>query len=303
MKSGCASARRARLGRETGFSLIEVLLAAVVLAIFTLLMLRLFDATRVTSVFWGQRMDAETQARIVLDRLAQDFARMIRRPDVDVAIGRAAGNDRIRFFSQVEGFSDAVSPSEARGISVVEYRINEDGKLERGARALPFAGLVFSPPPDTSSEDVPVRLLDGPDNLVPAVNQGASGSNFDVLGDQVLRFELGYILKKNLAANPPRPAPELAAELPPGTQVDEIAAIFVGIVTLDQRARVLLNEAQLGAMRDAFRDYTQADAAARRDILAVWSRVLQDGALLQIPGMPQPSAQAARVYQRVFPLP
>jgi hypothetical protein len=111
-----------------------------------------------------KHLDTDTQARIVLDRMALDFGQMVKRTDVDYYIkqranynghgnghgcgrGRNAdkGSDQIAFFSEVSGYYPA---SYGSPISLVAYRVNEAnnsgdryGRLERMAKGLLWNGV------------------------------------------------------------------------------------------------------------------------------------------------------------------
>ncbi|MFQ3670539.1 MAG: hypothetical protein SNJ84_03685 [Verrucomicrobiia bacterium] len=274
--------------------MIEVLLSVTVLMILTLFLTLVFNAMQATSSFWGRRIDAETQARRVLDRLGDDVARMVFRPDVDLALTLAPGDDAMRFFSQVEGHAAAGASGPSRGISVVEYRTNVKGQLERGARSLQFDQLVFAPLDREPSPDFPVALVDGPTNSVPPLEN----TYFDLLGDQILRFEIGFLLAGGASGQLPR----LAAQLPAETKTKDILAVIVAVATLDTSARVPLSAEKIAALAAALPDYTEAHANAGQDILAVWSSILRNGDLTAIPGIPKTSAQSVRVFQRYYSL-
>ena len=91
-------------------------------------------------------MDADSQARQLLDRMAVDFAQMVKRDDVDffakghrdtkVRGRRDAVNDQIGFYSGVSGYQPSRSTSGQHSpISLVAYRINSQNKLERMGKA------------------------------------------------------------------------------------------------------------------------------------------------------------------------
>ena len=99
-------------------------------------------------------MDADSQARQVLDRMAIDFDQMVKRTDVDYyRQGTSApnstrpinGNDQIAFYSAVPGYypsTGAQSP-----VSLVAYRVNSNqtspsfNKLERLGKGLVWNGV------------------------------------------------------------------------------------------------------------------------------------------------------------------
>jgi hypothetical protein len=274
----------------------------VVLTIFVFLLARLLDGTRSASVHWNQRMDAESQARLVMDRLALDLAAMPLRPDLDYVFDKKNGDDALSFYAQAKGYQDGLPDSEVpRGVSVLGFRMSANASLERGARALPWDGVIFAPVERAGAVE-PVSLIPSPLNTLPPLDSNPAQSNFEVLGDQVLRFELGFLLKPNPAGTPPRAQAKLAASLPPDVRIGDIEALIVAIVTLDHRARALLTPEQIREISDLFKDYSDSDAAGGRDVAWAWNAVLEDPATFQLNGIPLPGVQTVRVYQRYFPL-
>src|SRR5215831_2560267 len=105
------------------FTLVEVLVSIVVVVIIvfmgTQLMLNTTSITRTSHKY----IDTDTQARVVFDRMALDFAQMFKRTDLDYYIKQRAaynghgnghgwgrgkngdkGSDQIAFFSAVPGY-------------------------------------------------------------------------------------------------------------------------------------------------------------------------------------------------------
>src|SRR5437762_1988983 len=107
-----------------GFTLIEIMVAVAVLVILILFVVQLTNSATAITRIGTKHMDADTQARTVLDRLGFDISRMIRRNDLDYYIKGAAaytghgnghgwgqrlqggqqGSDQIAFFGQVPGY-------------------------------------------------------------------------------------------------------------------------------------------------------------------------------------------------------
>src|SRR6185369_16219284 len=113
-----------------------------------------------------KRMDADSQAREVLDRMAIDLAQMVKRSDIDYylkapgtasdcgACGTQPGNDQAAFYSTVAGYYPTV-PAPPPGytdkspVSLLSYRINSDNtsasynRMQRMGKGLTWNG--FSP--------------------------------------------------------------------------------------------------------------------------------------------------------------
>ena len=68
--------------RLSGFTLAEILVTMGVLVLLVLLFTQLLNSAATITTVGHKRMDADSQARQVLDRMAIDFAQMVKRTDV-----------------------------------------------------------------------------------------------------------------------------------------------------------------------------------------------------------------------------
>src|ERR1700719_2279108 len=109
-----------------GFTLVELMVTMAILAGLVWFVTSLVNSAATITTLGNKRMDADTQARQLLDRMAVDFAQMVKRDDVDYYLKSSAkpqnGNDQIAFYSAVSGYypsSGSQSP-----VSLVGYRIN-----------------------------------------------------------------------------------------------------------------------------------------------------------------------------------
>ena len=158
----------ARIRRgAAGFTLAELLVSIVVLVIIVFMASQLMtNATAITRT-GNKHFDTDTAARVVLDRMAVDFAQMVKRTDVDYYIkqpnkynghgnghgcGRGRNNDKgsdqMAFYSQVTGYYPSATAAEQSPLSLVAYRVNETnnsgdryGRLERMAKGLRWNGV------------------------------------------------------------------------------------------------------------------------------------------------------------------
>src|SRR5712675_1514897 len=73
-----------------GFTLAELLVSVGVLAVLVLLFTLLLKSTASITTLGHKQMDADSQARQLLDRMAIDFAQMVRRSDVDYYVKSSA---------------------------------------------------------------------------------------------------------------------------------------------------------------------------------------------------------------------
>src|SRR5438552_2149721 len=132
---------------SAAFSLVEIMVAVAVLVILTVLVAQLTNSATAITRVGTKHIDADTQARAVLDRIGLDIAQMIKRTDVDYYIKQPTGynghgnghgyghrldtgqqgSDQLAFFTLVPGYYPAGYTSGQQGpISLVAYRVNSD---------------------------------------------------------------------------------------------------------------------------------------------------------------------------------
>lgn len=326
--SGCGARRVPSPARRTtaraGFTLVELLVSALVLAIIILLVGELFSSAALVTGIKKKHMDADAQARAVFDRMAIDFGQMVRRPDVDYFLKDAlnpqkgsggGGNDQLAFFSQVPGYTQAAGTR--RTVSVVGYRINANSanpfylKLQRYGNGLLWSGssalVTFSSTPATSGSGAIVV------NWPAATDASTDDGRYELAGAQVFRMEYFYVLKGQTLADGTL-LPPLLSDIPwdtrnPGPNhtavngLSDVAAIAVVIAVIDPRSRVLVTDAQLTALAKELPDFstTGSDGSAAKpgDLEAQWKQAIEKSAS----GISRTAASTIRVYQRRFYLP
>src|ERR1700745_2724348 len=125
--------------RHEGFTITELLVSMFVLVIIVFIVAQLMTSATAITRPGGKHISTDTQARVVLDRIALDFAQMLKRTDVDYYVkgpvnyqghnghgwGRRIGtgqqgSDQIAFFTQVPGYYPASGVSSP--ILLVGYR-------------------------------------------------------------------------------------------------------------------------------------------------------------------------------------
>jgi hypothetical protein len=231
----------------SAFTLAELLVTIAVLALLVFFASQLLKSAAAITTIAHKRMDIDAQSRQLLDRMAIDFAQMVKRSDVDYYLKSSAtpppagvrtvvqpgqttpfpGNDIIAFYSAVPGYypsSGAQSP-----VSLVAYRVNQNTtpgnaaylRLERMGKGLVWNAVsttdtpvLFMPIPIASPiptpELPPVMPSPSPTPAWPEVaSSTTSWSGSEVIGPQVFRFEYYYLLKSqtNPAAATPTPTP------------------------------------------------------------------------------------------------
>src|SRR6266513_3710405 len=148
--------------RHAAFTLVELLVSVLVVTLVVLMVAQLMNNASAITGTGHKHVSTDTQARAVLDRMALDFAQMLKRTDVDYYLKQRAnysghgnghgwgqghngdqGSDQFAFFSQVPGYYPSDSaPRQQSPISLVAYRVNENSSklayamLERMAKGL-----------------------------------------------------------------------------------------------------------------------------------------------------------------------
>src|SRR6266542_2466176 len=221
--------------RVSAFTLAELVVTVGVLVVLVFLATQLLKSAATVTTFGHKQMDADSQTRQVLDRMAIDFAQMVKRSDVDYYLKSSAtppptgvrnllqpGNDKIAFYSTVPGYYPSTGSQSP--VSLVAYRVNSDptspsyNKLERMGKGLVWNAVsttqtpvVFMPIPLASPIPTP-ELPAVPPNPLPCPAwpeiacpltppppcpqpNCSSWSDSEVIGPQVFRFEYYYLLK------------------------------------------------------------------------------------------------------------
>lgn len=318
-----AAAFAIRKGPSPGFTLVELLAAMTVLVLILLMVTQLFDgATRATTQSY-RTVDLATEARLTLDRLADDFARMVRRSDIDYKFDKKPGNDAIAFYAEASGYTGS-STGPLRTLAALDYRIHEgtasgdallNFKLERGARATAYTDMTFSdpPPPYTPGSQTYVAGFP-PFNTLPLIAAG----DYTVLANQVFRLEFCYLLKNGRFSKTPNPPSDTvnaggADFRPDPGGFKQVAAFVIAIGMLDARNRVLLGDPKsssydasfgklVAALPDVDPDPTDPNSSSR-DILTVWQpAVLKIAARTDtsLASLPRPVTSNIHVFQRYY---
>ncbi len=295
------------------FTIVEMLIAITVLAFIVLFVSRLVDSAAIITTQGHKRMDADSQGRQVLDRMAVDFDQMLKRTDVSYFIkagttGAAMiGNDRMAFFSAVPGNLASTQSSYQSNVGVVAYRVNADAtansynRMERMGKGLNLSGAY-------SGAITPLVFLDNavtPTTTIAsiwpaAISATATDSDYEMIGSQVFRLEY-YFLLKSINGNPildvnGNPTTLLST----GSQwtntnaflVKDVAAIVVAIAAIDPKSRAILTNAQITTLIGRLPDYA---AGVPGQLLSAWQTGLNSST-----DMPRPAIQNVRLYERYF---
>jgi prepilin-type N-terminal cleavage/methylation domain-containing protein len=306
-------ARRDLRAHQHAFTLVEMLVSIAVLTLFVLIMAQLLNSEATITTVGNKRMDADTQGRSVLDRMAVDFGQMVKRSDVDYYLKssqtavpdcttctpQTGGNDQIAFFSSVSGYYP--TPSYQSPVSLVAYRVNSGqtnssyNKLERMGKGLIWNGV--------SSSYMPILFLDSataPTTTIAnkwpaAVSTSISDVDYEVAGPQVFRFEYYYLLTDGtFAIKPWLTGHSNVAGL------RDVAAIVADIAVIDPKSKVLLTDAQIARLNGAggqapvLVGYSAGMTAGQ--LLTQWRAALDANTI----GLSRPAVSGIRLYERYF---
>jgi hypothetical protein len=264
---------------KAAFTLAELLVSVGVLVLLVLLATQLLNSAATITTLGHKQMDADSQARQVLDRMAIDFAQLVKRSDLDFLAkgtvapnsvgGAMAGNDQITFYSTVPGYypsSGYQSP-----VSLVGYRINFQNRMERMGKGLVWNGV--------SSTDTPVVFMPLTISATwPSVNTPAS--DYEVIGPQIFRFEYCYLgTDGTLSITPP--------------SISSMAAIIADIAVIDPKSKVLLANTQITSLAGQLVDYGPGMTPAQ--LRTQWQNTLNTN-----PTLPRPAVSGIRLYERFF---
>ena len=290
-----------------GFTLAELLVSVFVLVLLVFLFTQLLNSAATVTILGNKRMDADSQARQVFDRMAIDFAQMVKRTDVDYYIKTTLNdeqrmlsqNDRMAFYSNVPGYypsSGAQSP-----LSLVAYRVNSDStsssynKLERLGKGLVWNGSPASTPlvflPQTIGGTWPAAVsssLADPDG------------NYEVIGPDVFRFEYAYLLGPLLNITPCTGTYPNCLNAWRG-----VTAIVVDIAVIDPRSKVLLTPDQIAKLNtqgslvtNTFLPDVRSDDNVPGKTINKWQVTINN--LFTNTSWPRPAISGIRVYERYF---
>ncbi|MEI6337849.1 MAG: prepilin-type N-terminal cleavage/methylation domain-containing protein, partial [Verrucomicrobiota bacterium] len=291
-------------GRVTrdGFTVLELLVSMAVLTLLLLLVMQLINSTSILTGNSNKRMAADSQARLLLDRMAQDFGKIVKRTDVDYFFQTNAGNDQMAFYSETTGYypSGVTGNTPKSGVSLVGYRVNSNFQLERLSKSLVWNGVTGSTTGAGGLTTSDIAMVFLPKTLTASWPKIADGSddNYQVIADQVFRLEFQFLLKSYTDPTGGT-QPATLSLVPWDTRrshtapngLGDVSAIVVTLALLDTTSRKVVQASQYPGMISAL-----PDAGGTTSALQAWT----DSGYLTASNIPPQAAAQIRLYQRYF---
>lgn len=269
------------------FSLIELITAAVVFVILGLIIAQLLSsATKLTGLS-NKKQEADVQARLVFSRMALDFAKMVRRPDVEYFLQRQPGNDRMAFLSEVTGYyPSAASPG---ALSVVAYRLGENTTefkgLERLSKGLSWIGDATGESPAIFHQDIGM--------IAPAAVGTAAAPEYEEIGPGVFRLEYFYVLKNGRLSENPWDVDQGHSTV---EGFRDVESICVAIAVVDPAVFSRVTPAEMRALAAKLPDFSAADMPTMGELEKAWQAAVNQESFSQ------KSGGTVRIHTRCFPL-
>ncbi len=310
------------------FTLVELLISFGVLALLILLVAQLMNSATAITRTGNKHIDTDTEARVVFDRMAADFGKMLKRRDIDYWLKQTGpryypghsyghsngqghrpgsgqqGSDQIAFFSQVPGYYPSTGSQSP--LSLVAYRVNTTTyQLERMAKGLLWNAVPYSGNPTKAVYPKPMVFLPLTiSTMWPSATDYTTDTNtppaYETIGPNTFRFEYYYLMKDgSITDNPWK-----TGLTPPHTLADfptDVEAFAVTIAVIDSASRSLLSNQNIIDLVSNMNDFrTQnGNGPVRTGVIeAQWNSVVTTNAAV----VPQAANQAIRIYSRYFDL-
>jgi prepilin-type N-terminal cleavage/methylation domain-containing protein len=282
-----------------GFTLVEVLVSISVLGLMMVGVAQMLNSAMSATLGGYKHIDADTQARMVLDRMAYDISKITKRSDVDYYFQKNTGNDQMAFFSESGGYypSDITTSTPESDVSLVGYRINStSNQLERLSKGLIWNGVNDSAP---SMVYLPQTI---PSTWPQVVGTGTD-SNYQTIGDQIFRLEYCFLVQNRFTttnatttlatsttlSDTPYVSPDTSI-----TGMQDVVAVVVSIAVLDTESRALVSNTALQTASSNLPDVSGTSIATSGLPSTIWKAKLLSTGL----GLPKAAASQVRFYQR-----
>ena len=260
---------------RAAFTLVEVLVSMSVLTLLLAIVAQMINSAAAVTAGSVRHLDTDSQARLVLDRMAVDFAQIVKRPDVDYYFQKNNGSsgsamdDQMAFYSETSGyFSSAVTgPGPKSNVSLVGYRVR-NRQLERLSKALVWNGVTGSNASASGLATTPSPYMMFLPQTLTGVWSDIAGNGADpsyqVLGESIFRLEISFLVRNATTNAKLSATPYLSSASTPAAYngLHDVAAIVVSLAVLDDRSRLLVRSTDLDAAAAKLDDVTDASFAS-----------------------------------------
>ncbi len=302
--------RRSLSQARRGFTLIELLTAMTVLTLMLLMVNQIVSTASTAMTMSGRHLDADTQARLIFNRMATDFSGMVKRTDVDYSTFKGpsnpqtGGNDQLAFYSETHGyFSGASQPTgTGRGdLSLVAYMVANDSttttpSLQRLGKGLGWDPDSSASPSWSNAAYMPITFT----SRWPLLFNG--DPDYRTVGNLVFRLEYTYLLKAT-ANSPAQLSITPYSGVTGHTSINgfaDVAAIVVTVAMLDNPGRALVTNYTNLQSNTLLPDASSTDASNGYTPAKSWNDKINSSNFASTAGIPVSAASFVRVYERYF---
>jgi Tfp pilus assembly protein PilV len=295
--------------RSEGFTLIEVLVACLILMVLVVIVAQMVGSASTLSSSSKKRLDADDEARMVFDRMTGDINGMLKRRDIDPLFLSNTGNDAFFFYSQAPANFSGGSASNSQ-IAVIGYFItNSDA-----TNSLVRLGSLQSWDSFTFTNSIASAVAAASNNV----------TNLHVIAPNVFRMEYALMMKPGSTNNTNGNGPVNAISVGAGNSsassngtnvffqtnnsgqaLKDVAGIVVAIAILDPTSRVIVSNTALTSLAGSMADASLAPSASTGLINGTSSNGIDvtgwTNAALKS-SIPKAARAQIRVYQRYIPI-
>ena len=278
---------------QAGFTLVEILVASAILCILAVIVAQMVGSASMVAGAGHKRLSADEEARVVFDRMAEDFTGILKRKDFDPLFLPTTGNDQFYFFSQAPAYS-SVSYTNNSQISLIGYFVGTSGGLQRYGVGQGWDTISFSTPSTNSA----------------ATNYIATNStNCTIIAPSVFRMEYALLMKQGSVNKTGTTYGTNAYQQTnnPGQALQDVAGIVVALGILDPTSRQIVTPSAFATLSSNTTSFSDAitnntgtplvGSSSNGIPVNTWKTNAAS-----VTGIPAGARSQIRIYQRYFPL-